>query len=234
MALTKTILNGHTVEYDNTEFEILTSYCSKEKYLHYIGNGGNVHNPKGNTSCYRMFDSFNDTSLDLSNFDTHNITNMSFMFFYCQNLKSLNLSNFNTKNVVDMSGMFSYCESLKKINLSNFITQNVNDMSYMFNKCYNLITLNLSNFNTYSVNSMKSMFSNCVNLKKLDISNFDLTKEERINSMFTFCKKLEKIIIDSNLFQYISDNKNSFLRDCENVSIISTTQINKTIKDLFY
>ena len=231
MALVKCNLNGNEVEYDNNEFEVC--YRFSNDYLHYIGEGKDVHNPKSNTSCYRMFENFKGTNLDLSNFDTHNITNMSFMFWNCKNLNYLILENFNTKNVVDMSGMFSFCESLKKIDLSNFITQNVSDMSYMFNKCYNLTTLNLSNFNTDSINSMKSMFSRCTNLKKLDISNFDLIKEERINSMFMLCEKLENIIINSNLFQYISDNKNSFLGDCENVSIISTTQINKTIKDLF-
>ena len=158
MALTKTILNGHTVEYDNTEFEILTSYCSKEKYLHYIGNGGNVHNPKGNTSCYRMFDSFNGTSLDLSNFDTHNITNMSFMFFYCQNLKSLNLSNFKTKSVVDMNGMFCNCAYLKNLDLSNFDTSKTTNMESMFYNCFNLEQLDLSNFNTREVENMNGMF----------------------------------------------------------------------------
>ena len=36
-----------------------------------------------------------------------NITNMNGMFFKCSSLSSLNLSNFNTNNVTDMSYMFS-------------------------------------------------------------------------------------------------------------------------------
>ena len=39
------------------------------------------------------------------------------MFYDCKSLTNLNLSNFNTQNVTNMSGMFSYCKSLKKENI---------------------------------------------------------------------------------------------------------------------
>ena len=57
------------------------------------------------------------THLNLSNFNTQNVTNMSFMFYGCESLTNLNLSNFNTQNVTDMSSMFSKCNSLKKENI---------------------------------------------------------------------------------------------------------------------
>ena len=39
---------------------------------------------------------------------------MEYMFFGCSSLKELNLSNFNTNNVTDMRGMFYECsEQLK-------------------------------------------------------------------------------------------------------------------------
>ena len=41
----------------------------------------------------------------------------------CKSLKNLNLSNFNTQNVTDMSCMLSDCKSLKNLNLSNSNTQ---------------------------------------------------------------------------------------------------------------
>ena len=47
--------------------------------------------------------------LNLSNFNTNNITNMGCMFFCCSSLKELNLSNFNTNNVTNMGGMFYAC-----------------------------------------------------------------------------------------------------------------------------
>ena len=50
---------------------------------------------------------------------------MSWMFYYCSSLKELNLSNFNTNNVTDMSYMFAGCSSLKELNLTRFNTNNV-------------------------------------------------------------------------------------------------------------
>ena len=47
------------------------------------------------------------------------------MFSECESLSYINLSKFNTQNVTNMSSMFSGCKSLTKIDLSNFNTQNV-------------------------------------------------------------------------------------------------------------
>ena len=105
------------------------------------------------------------TSLNLSNFNTNNVTNMVAMFCDCSSLTSLNLSNFNTNNVTNMEYMFYYCSSLISLNLSNFNTNNVTNMEYMFYKCFSLISLNLSNFNTNNVTNMGDMFYG-VNRKK--------------------------------------------------------------------
>ena len=48
---------------------------------------------------------------------------MSQMFEGCISLKDLNLSNFNTKNVTNMAGMFRECKSLINLNLSHFDTK---------------------------------------------------------------------------------------------------------------
>ena len=59
---------------------------------------------------------FNDSrgliSLDLSSFDTSQVTNMSYLFGNCKSLTTLNLSSFNTNKVTNMGGMFSACFAL--------------------------------------------------------------------------------------------------------------------------
>ena len=60
---------------------------------------------------------------------------MSTMFQSCENLIDLNLSNFNTNKVTDMSYMFSESSALKELNLSNFNTDNVTNISGMFAGC---------------------------------------------------------------------------------------------------
>ena len=59
---------------------------------------------------------------------------MGYMFSRCYSLKELNLSNFNTNNVTNMRYMFEGCYSLKELNLSNFNTNNVTNMRFMFSK----------------------------------------------------------------------------------------------------
>ena len=81
--------------------------------------------------------------LNLYNFNTDNVTNMSSMFSACSSLKELNLNNLNTNNVTDMSGMFYECSSLKELNLSNFNTNNVTNMRAMFYGCSDELKLKI-------------------------------------------------------------------------------------------
>ena len=60
------------------------------------------------------------------------------MFKNCSSLKNINLSNFNTNKVNDISYMFYECSSLININLSNVNTNKVSDISYIFYGCKKL------------------------------------------------------------------------------------------------
>ena len=60
---------------------------------------------------------------------------MGSMFSECSSLRELNLSNFNTNNVTNMAGMFCECSSLRELDLSNFNTNIVIDMRGMFSGC---------------------------------------------------------------------------------------------------
>ena len=45
------------------------------------------------------------------------VSNMSYIFDRCSSLTNINLSNFNTNNVTDMSWMFYGCLSLNRKNV---------------------------------------------------------------------------------------------------------------------
>ena len=135
--------------------------------------------------------------LDLSNFDTSNVANMSHMFNGMRNLTTLNLSNFNTSNVTDMGGMFFSMTNLTTLNLSNFDTSKVTNMGSMFYGISNLTTLNLSNFNTSQVTIMGGMFFNMANLTTLNLSNFDTSNVTDMRSMFNGMTNLASLDISS-------------------------------------
>jgi len=128
-------------------------------------------------------------SLDLSNFNTTNVTNMCRMFVNCKSMSSLDLSSFNTANVMDMRGMFYGCESLAILDISNFNTSNVTDMSQMFSGCHSLTSLDLSSFNPTNVIFAELMFMNCIALKTIYAGNWK-TSSSPFETMFSGCKNL--------------------------------------------
>ncbi len=106
-----------------------------------------------------------ENGLDLSGWNTSNVTDMSYMFEYSE-VSSLNLSGWDTSNLTDMRNMFCYCNYLETLDLSSFNTSNVIDMSYMFWNCGNLETIYVgANWNTSNVTDSEDMFVSCYNLK---------------------------------------------------------------------
>ena len=74
------------------------------------------------------------------------------MFQECNELEYINLSNFNTSNVTDMRYIFNKCHKLKEIKgIDNFNTSKVTNMTAMFEECKELEYINLSHFNTSNV-----------------------------------------------------------------------------------
>ena len=105
------------------------------------------------------------TTLDLSSFDTQNVTDMNGMFYDCSALETLDLSNFDTQNVTDMNNMFSGCSALETLDLSSFDTKNVTGMGGMFGYCSALETIYASDlFVTTAVVFDKYMFHGCASL----------------------------------------------------------------------
>ena len=89
------------------------------------------------------------------------LTNTSYMFYLCSQLKSIDLTSFNTSQVNNMSYMFYWCSSLKSIDLTSFNTEKVKNMSHMFKSCSSLISIDFSSFKTNNVIDMSSMFFGC-------------------------------------------------------------------------
>ena len=79
------------------------------------------------------------------------------MFHGCSSLKELNLSNFNTNNVTNMRFMFDGCSSLKELNLNNFNTNNVTSMFGMFGGCLDELKLKIkSQFKNFKEEAFKN------------------------------------------------------------------------------
>ena len=99
--------------------------------------------------------------------NTSEVTDMRYMFSFCNKLTGLDLSGFNTQNVAHMDSMFYLCSALTSLDLSNFNTSNVTTMNAMFIGCSGLTTLDLSSFNTANVTTMTYLFRYCSGLKTI-------------------------------------------------------------------
>ena len=157
---------------------------------------------KLNDCSYMFKGCVNITEIDLSSFDSSNVTDMKHMFSICSNLQKINFSNLKTEKVSDMSYMFNKCINLEKIEFpSTFNTQNVRNMSFMFHWCQNLSNIKFpSLFITNNVTNMKGMFGKCYNLKGLDLGNFMTENVKNMSYMFDQCNNLEEILINTSKF----------------------------------
>ena len=148
--------------------------------------------------------------------DTHGYTDqlhyMSGMFRDCLRLKTINLQNFVTVGVTDMSYLFYRCQSLQSINFGlNWVTRSVQDMQYMFSECNNLAAIDLSRFSNLACRNMTAMFNNCSSLTELDMSTFAGYYDEspltltNVYYMFNGCKNLKTIYIGDEWVNHYSD-----------------------------
>lgn len=105
-------------------------------------------------------------SIDLSHFNTSDVTSMYRMFYYDSKLPSLDLSGFNTSKVTNMSYLFYHCSKLPTIDISGFDFGKVTTIAYMYGYCSAMEELDLSMFNFPADKTIKteSLITQSLNL----------------------------------------------------------------------
>ena len=161
------------------------------------------------------------TNLDVSHFDTSQVTDMSSMFLY-DLLTSLDLSHWDTSQVTDMSGMFILCDGLTSLDLSHWDTSRVTDMSSMFEMCNNLTNLDLSHWDTSQVTNMAWMFDDCRGLTNLDVSHFDISQVKDMSGMFDDCESLSSLDVSHWDTSQVTDMHEMFT-SCENLTSLDVS-----------
>ena len=203
-----TSMNAVNIEDEDSDYEIKLWLDPTDNTAYYYAETEKVYL---NADSSKMFFSGfgeqkikNILDLDLSNFDTSNVTDMSYMFSGMSRLTTLNLSNFDTSQVTYMGEMFRGMSKLTTLDLSNFDTSKVTDMTEMFYGMSSLTTLDLSSFDTSKVTNMYYTFSNMPSLTTLNLSNFNTSKVTDMSYMFSLYNddiskdKLETIYVNND------------------------------------
>ena len=179
--------------------------------------------------CRYMFRNCdNITSVDLSSFDSSNVTNMKYMFGKCHFLKEVKLNNLVTDKVTDMSYMFFNCFYLDKLIFPpSFNTNNVTKMDLMFCGCQRITDIKFSSsFKTNNVTTMKSMFKECYQLKNIDLKYFTTEKLTVMGYMFEECTNLESISFNEEFKTYSVTNMVHLFYNCEKLKKINLLSFN--------
>ena len=125
--------------------KVVSREMSKKAYYYEIGTKGYISPETSGLSIY--------ANEDCSN-----------MFLSKSNLESIDLSNLDTSNVTNMYNMFACCYTLKEVNVDGFITSKVTNMQGMFYQCYALEYLDIMSFDFTSVTNMHGMFRDAYKL----------------------------------------------------------------------
>lgn len=147
-------------------------------------------------TCKKWFSGFSElTRIEGIEFlNTSYVASMCGMFENCSKLTKIDLSNFETSNVDDMSKMFSGCTSLAGIpGYKNLDVSNVKYMDEMFQGC-KFSSIDLSSWDTYKVSSMACMFKNCTSITSINLTGkFSTVNMFFVESMFEGCSSLAAI-----------------------------------------
>ena len=134
----------------------------------------------------------NNSFIDLTDIDISELDNLSSVFCGLK-LEVVDISGWDTSNVTAMAYMFSRCKNLKNIiGIENLDVSNVEYANNMFYECKNLVELDLTNWNPVSLQDAYEMFYRCSNLKIIkNIENWQLTNIKDVRYMFSGCTKLD-------------------------------------------
>ena len=177
----------------NKENDFLPSWHDKSNSIWKVVFDASFANARPTDCSYWFGDFINlDRIEGIENLNTEQVTDMKYMFGWCQSLNSLDLTSFNTEQVTDMKYMFYNCRNLNSLDLRSFNTAKVTDMCRMFFFCEKLDSLDLTNFNTAKVTDMFQMFSYCRALTTIYASSkFVAPSDGDTSDMFKECTKLE-------------------------------------------
>ena len=124
-------------------------------------------NDKPLVNTMHAFNSAKATSIDVSNYYTKNINQMTYMFTKIAATEVKGISNFELSQVTNMGGFFDGASNLQTIDLTGWDTSGVTNFNLMFRNCTSLTTIYTSPLFVTTANSQiqaNRMFDGCTSL----------------------------------------------------------------------
>ena len=173
-------------------YEIKAWYNAADQSVYYYSPESRTYLNPNSVAMFQWFTKME--TIDLSGFDTSEVTSMNTMFYTMSSLKNIDVSGFNTTNVTDMYAMFDQTGVIEELNVSNFDTSKVTNMGYMFFSLAKVRELDLTNFDTRNVTNMFGMFEYMTAVSKIKFSTkFDTSNATNMGEMFSNARSLQQL-----------------------------------------
>ena len=168
--------------------------------MHFYTEGEKIFLPSDSSFMFYLLYNLSEIS-GISDWDTTNATDMSYMFYYAGSSATTwsigDISSWNTSNVTNMNNMFANAGSSATTwsigDISSWNTRNVTNMRSMFSSAGSsatTFTLDLSSWNTSNVTDMNSMFSyagySATTWSIGDLSSWKTSNVTSMNNMFYY------------------------------------------------
>lgn len=180
--------------------------------------------PKNETTLKNLFDSINIVNLNVSNWDTSNITSLNGVFSSMPNLESVECADWNVSNVTSFYATFDGLRSLKNVNISKWDTTKSTSFDWFFSNNNSLLQLDVSNLKTQNCSSFYSMFGACHSLLQLDVSKFNMANARTTHSMFGYCVSFTSLDISNFDLSHVKDIDYMFRRTVK-LTTLKTTNL---------
>lgn len=176
------------------------------------------------------------TSLDLSGWDTSNVTTFYGLyggwegspFANCGNLVTLNMSGWDTSKFNHVSLAFLNCAKLTTITgVENLVKSSCTALSQTFEGCKKLTSINTTNWDTSNILSYFNTFKDCQVLNNIDVSVFTINTTNPVNmsSMFHGCNILSSLDLTGWDTSKVTTFANTFFNCYKLASITNTVNL---------
>lgn len=211
------------------------SYCSALKEISGIDT---LFANAAPTTFYAMFYKCGAlTSLNLSQWNVSQVTNIAYMFEGCSALKSVDVSwGSQTSNIQTANQVFTSCTVLSEITgISDWKLPNVTTLSYMFKECKGITSLDVSGWMPEKLQTISGFINYASNLESLELGNWSVPNLTSVSS-FNVGTKLSEIDFSgwtnvNNLYYFygfIQESNN------ENLSVVKLPQTKMPWSKLYF
>lgn len=194
---------------------------------------------ENNTSYRGLFYCFSPkTDLDLSMFDSSNVTDMSYMFensFLGSPGKLINLKSLDFSKVETINYMFDSCRMAGTIDLSGISFPELTSAKNVFYNTSDPTAIDMSNVDMPKVTDASYMFNvlSSNKMTSLNLTGINMPNLISANNMFHYCNKITSLDVSGINFSKVTNANNLFYQCVTLVDVIGEIDFSSLTNGLY-